>query len=67
MGKPDIASNPTEFQRLATAASEIEPIADAYHQIRKAQEELQGAKVLLKESASVSQPSNTRNSACACL
>lgn len=53
MGEPDIASNPSEFQKIATAASEIEPVAEAYSQIQQYTQELTDAKSMLKEAAGV--------------
>lgn len=54
MGDPDIASNPSEFQKVATAAAEIEPIVEAHRQLMEADKELQGARTVLKESAGAS-------------
>ena len=51
MADPQIASNPTEFQRIATAAAELQPVVDAYRQLKEAEKELQGAKAVLRDSA----------------
>ncbi|KAK9788129.1 hypothetical protein WJX73_000440 [Symbiochloris irregularis] len=50
MGDPNIASNPSEFQKIATAAAEIEPVAEAYGQLDQYMQELKDAKQMLKES-----------------
>ena len=53
MGEPEIASNPTEFQRIATAAAEMEPVVEAYRQLKETDAELQGAKAVLREAGGI--------------
>lgn len=50
LADPQIASDPTEFQRVAKARSSIEEVVQAYQQWKTTQEELAGAKQVLKEA-----------------
>jgi peptide chain release factor 1 len=50
LADPDIATNPTEFQRVAKARSALEETVTAYEEWQKAQEDLEGARQILKEA-----------------
>lgn len=50
LADPDIATNPGEFQRVATARSALEEIVDTYEEWKSAQSELTGARQVLKEA-----------------
>lgn len=52
LADPDIATNPDELQRVAKIRSSLEETVLTYEQWQEAQEELVGAKEILKESAS---------------
>lgn len=52
LADPDVASNPTEYQRVATARSSLEETVTTYHAWKDACEELVGAREVLKEAAS---------------
>jgi len=52
LADPDVASNPTEYQRVATARSSLEETVATYHAWKDACEELVGAREVLKEAAS---------------
>lgn len=52
LADPDVASNPTEYQRVATARSSLEETVTTYHVWKDACEELVGAREVLKEAAS---------------
>jgi peptide chain release factor 1 len=50
MADPDIATNPTEFQRVAKARSALEETVLTYIDWKKSQEDLEGVKQILKEA-----------------
>jgi peptide chain release factor 1 len=50
LADPDTASNPTEFQRVAKLRASLEEVVNTYHLWQEKQEELAGARQILKES-----------------
>ncbi len=52
MADPDIATDPSEFQRVAKARSSLEEVVNTYETWKIAQEDLAGARQVLKEAAS---------------
>jgi peptide chain release factor 1 len=52
MADPDIAKDPGEFQRVAKARSSLEEVVNTYEDWRKTEQDLAGARQILKESAS---------------
>ncbi|MDJ0690079.1 MAG: peptide chain release factor 1 [Xenococcaceae cyanobacterium MO_188.B32] len=50
LGDPDIATNPDELQKIAKARSSLEETVNTYQEWKNAEEELAGAKEILKES-----------------
>lgn len=50
LADPDTASNPTEFQRVAKLRASLEEVVNTYHLWQEKQEELVGARQILKES-----------------
>ncbi|ARV62389.1 peptide chain release factor 1 [Nostocales cyanobacterium HT-58-2] len=50
LADPDTAKNPDEYQRVAKARSSLEEVVDTYETWKTAQEELVGARQVLKES-----------------
>ncbi|WP_019499143.1 peptide chain release factor 1 [Pseudanabaena sp. PCC 6802] len=50
MADPDVATDPTEFQRIAKARSSLEETVHTYEAWRKAQTDAQEAQQILKES-----------------
>lgn len=52
LADPDVAQDPTEFQRIAKSRSSLEETVDAYAAWKQTKEELAGAKEVYKESAS---------------
>ena len=50
MADPDVASNATEFQKVARAAAEMEDQVSAYDKYKATQAALKEAKELLRES-----------------
>ncbi|MGK7896859.1 MAG: peptide chain release factor 1 [Microcystaceae cyanobacterium] len=50
LADPDIATNPNELQQVAKARSSLEETVNTYHNWQKNQEELTGAKEILKEA-----------------
>lgn len=50
LADPDIATNPDELQKVAKARSSLEETVNTYEAWKKAQEDLIGAKQILKES-----------------
>ena len=50
LADPDTASNPTEFQRVAKLRASLEEVVNTYHCWQETQEELVGARQILKES-----------------
>lgn len=50
LADPDVVTNPEELQKVAKARSFLEATVITYHEWKNAQEELQGAKEILKES-----------------
>ncbi|KAF6265581.1 peptide chain release factor [Scenedesmus sp. NREL 46B-D3] len=51
MADPDVANNSQEFQKVARAAAELEQTVNAYRQHQDAQQQLEEARVYLKEEA----------------
>ena len=52
LADPDVATDPNEFQRVAKARSSMEEVVNTYDEWKAAQEELVGARQVLKETAS---------------
>ncbi|HEY9657336.1 MAG TPA: peptide chain release factor 1 [Allocoleopsis sp.] len=52
LADPDTATNPSEFQRVAKARSALEETVETYENWKKAQQDLQGARQILKEAGS---------------
>ncbi|MDV2990544.1 MAG: Peptide chain release factor 1 [Chroococcidiopsis sp. SAG 2025] len=52
LADPDIATDPVEMQRVAKARSSFEEVVNTYETWKNAQEELKGARQVLKEAAS---------------
>ncbi|NMG07989.1 peptide chain release factor 1 [Brasilonema sp. UFV-L1] len=50
LADPDTAKNPDEYQKVAKARSSLEEVVDTYETWKNAQEELVGARQVLKES-----------------
>lgn len=50
MGDPEVAGNPSEFQRVAKAASALEDQVTTYSKYKETVEGLKEAKQLLRES-----------------
>jgi peptide chain release factor 1 len=50
LADPDIATNPDELQKIAKARSSLEETVNTYNQWQQANEELAGAKEILKEA-----------------
>ena len=50
LADPDVASNPDELQRIAKERSSIEEVVNTYQLWKTAQEELTGARQVLKEA-----------------
>ncbi|NES96015.1 MAG: peptide chain release factor 1 [Desertifilum sp. SIO1I2] len=50
LADPDIATDPTELQRVAKARASLEEVVNTYEVWKNATEELQGAKQVLKEA-----------------
>lgn len=55
MASPEVSSNPTEFQKIARAAADLEQTVVAYRQYIQLQKELAEAKEMAAESAGTSQ------------
>ncbi|MGL5926633.1 peptide chain release factor 1 [Chroococcidiopsis sp.] len=51
LADPDIATDPVEMQRVAKARSSFEEVVNTYETWKNAQEELKGARQVLKEAA----------------
>eukprot|EP00775_Hariotina_reticulata_P002099 gene2099-2417_t len=51
MADPDVANNATEFQKVARAASELEHTVTAYKQHQDLSQQLEQARIYLKEEA----------------
>lgn len=51
LGDPDVISDPQELQRIAKARSSLEITVETYEEWKQTQEELTGARQILKESA----------------
>lgn len=51
LGDPDVISDPQELQRIAKARSSLEITVETYEEWKQTQEELAGARQILKESA----------------
>ena len=52
LADPDVAQDPTEFQRIAKSRSSLEDTVNAYTDWKQTKDELAGAKEVYKESAS---------------
>jgi peptide chain release factor 1 len=52
MGDPDVAKDPSEFQRVAKSRSSLEVVVNTFEDWKKAQDDLVGAREIQKESAS---------------
>ncbi|MDZ8185139.1 MAG: peptide chain release factor 1 [Nostoc sp. ChiSLP02] len=52
LGDPDTASNPDEYQQIAKSRSSLEEVVNTYEIWKTAQQDLIGARQVLKESAS---------------
>ncbi|MEB3336090.1 MAG: peptide chain release factor 1 [Leptolyngbyaceae bacterium] len=50
LADPDIATNPGEFQRVATSRSSLEEVVNTYEDWKTTQEELTGTRKVLKEA-----------------
>ncbi|MBE9225842.1 peptide chain release factor 1 [Phormidium sp. LEGE 05292] len=50
LADPDVASDPREYQKVAKARSSLEEVVNTYEDWKTAQEELVGAKQVLKEA-----------------
>lgn len=50
LADPDIATNPDELQRVAKARSSLEETVDTYETWKRSQEDLKGARQIVKES-----------------
>lgn len=50
LADPDIASDPQEYQKVAKARSSLEEVVNTYEDWKKTQEDLVGAKQVLKEA-----------------
>ncbi|MEO0405840.1 MAG: peptide chain release factor 1 [Cyanobacteria bacterium P01_A01_bin.135] len=51
MADPDVASDPSEFQQVATARASLEETVATFNEWKTVQEELEGAQEVLKESS----------------
>ena len=51
MASPEVSSNPTEFQKIARAAADLEQTVVAYRQYTQLQQELAEAKEMATECA----------------
>lgn len=49
MADPSISSNPSEFQKVAMAAAELESTVTTYAKYKEAQQQLDEAKEMLRE------------------
>ncbi|KAG1668296.1 hypothetical protein FOA52_011193 [Chlamydomonas sp. UWO 241] len=49
MADPDVAADPAEFQRVAKAASDLEPTSNAFAQHQELEKQIQDARAYLKE------------------
>jgi peptide chain release factor 1 len=52
LADPDIATNPTEMQRITRARSSLEEVVDTYETWKVTQQDLAGARSVLKEASS---------------
>jgi peptide chain release factor 1 len=50
LADPDVAKDPSEFQRLAKGRSSLEDVVNSYEEWKTSQDELVGARQILKES-----------------
>ena len=53
MASPEVSSNPTEFQKIARAAADLEQAVTALRQYEQWQSELKEAKEMAAESAGI--------------
>ncbi|WP_088893942.1 peptide chain release factor 1 [Leptolyngbya ohadii] len=51
LADPDVASDPREYQRVATARSGLEETVTTFEEWKQTQEELEGARQILKDAA----------------
>ena len=49
MADPDLPSNPSEFQRVAKAASELQEKVEGFQQYRELEAELEETRSMLKD------------------
>ncbi len=49
MADPNVSSNPSEFQKVAMAAAELEATVTTYAKYKEAQQQLDEAKEMLRE------------------
>ncbi|NEO25538.1 MAG: peptide chain release factor 1, partial [Kamptonema sp. SIO4C4] len=52
LADPDVVTNPQELQKVAKARASLEETVNTYHEWQEVQEELKGAKEILKEAQS---------------
>lgn len=52
LGDPDVARDPSEFQRVAKSRSSLEEVVNTFEDWKKTQDDLAGAREIHKESAS---------------
>ncbi|GAB4383012.1 MAG: peptide chain release factor 1 [Elainellaceae cyanobacterium] len=50
LADPDVATDPTEFQRVAKARSSLEETVSTYEEWKRSQQDLEGAKQIFKEA-----------------
>jgi peptide chain release factor 1 len=50
LADPDVAKDPSEYQRVAKARSSLEETVNSFEEWKKAQDDLQGARQILKEA-----------------
>lgn len=50
LADPEVATDPTEFQRVAKARSSLEETVNTYDEWKKTQQDLEGARQILKEA-----------------
>lgn len=53
MASPEVSQNPTEFQKVARAAADLEQAVTAYRQYSQLQQEFKEAKEMAAESAGI--------------
>ncbi|XP_041994039.1 peptide chain release factor APG3, chloroplastic-like [Salvia splendens] len=50
LADPDVASNPSEYQKLAQSMAELDEVVDTFRSFKDCQKQLQEAKALVKEA-----------------